>query len=105
MKGNKSEMEKRKEAQELILKGLNKYFGDEGQPITAPLIKNKRISIKDLDKKLSPREVDNGTVAFLLLNNISAGSALSYGFDLYKVLRSYILNPELRNKINQAISD
>lgn len=52
-------------------------------------------------KKLSRDQIDQGVIAFVLECNLSGGSIMD--MDLYKLLRTYLWNPDARAEINAVV--
>jgi len=92
MKESKSVMQ-RKLAQDIIVKALETLHPDD------TIQYNKEMcGGSEYHKKLTPEQIDNGIVAFITLNSMSAGS--QGDFDLYRLLHKYILDRDVRKEIN-----
>ena len=52
-------------------------------------------------KKLSRDQIDQGVIALVFECNLSGGSIMD--IDLYKLLRTYLWNPEARSEINAVV--
>ena len=93
--------EKRRKAGDLIIKAIN-----TAQECTHEVPKS-HIGASNYHKKLTANQIDTGVEAFLLLNNMSAGSGGSDGGDvsLYNLLKAYLLDLDKRDKINKIISE
>lgn len=91
---------KRRKAGELIVKAIN-----TAQECTHEVPKNN-IGAYNYHKKLTANQINEGIAAFMLMNNMMAGSAgAGEGgqVDLYALLNSYLLNLDKRDRINEII--
>jgi hypothetical protein len=92
----------RERAHTLILKGLQTY-NDAISAESVPFL-NNRIPVAKYHEQLTPQLIDDGVLAFILLTNMQAGSDVNKGFDLYNIMKAYILEPEKRKEINEISS-
>ena len=77
---------------------MDEYYG---KPIDYGFTTNRVINGYNCHQKLTSQGITAGVVAFALLNNMSGGSVGS--IDLYTLLRAYLLYPDKRRRINQAL--
>ena len=52
--------------------------------------------------KLSRHQIDQGVIALVLECNLSGGS-VSGGVDLYKLVRTYLWDPQARSEMNAVV--
>lgn len=90
--------QKEKKARDLLYEALKEFHNCE---LDFPVFTKERISHEKYHEKLTRQGIDEGIVALVLINNMSAASAT--GFDLYRLLHEYILNIEVRMKINKIL--
>ncbi|MCR4320285.1 MAG: hypothetical protein NUV74_08150 [Candidatus Brocadiaceae bacterium] len=90
--------QKEKKARDLIYEALKEFHNYEP---SFPVFTKERISHEKYHKELTKQGLDEGIVAFALINNMSGVSAP--GIDLYRLLHEYILNIEIREKINKLL--
>ncbi len=88
--------QQREGAREMIVKALETL--SPGDPV---LYNKEACGGSEYHLRLTRQQIDSGVVAFITLNTMSAGS--QGDFDLYRLLHKYILEPNIREKINAII--
>ncbi|HEY6872283.1 MAG TPA: hypothetical protein VI298_06085 [Geobacteraceae bacterium] len=90
----------RERAHALILKAL-KVHSTAFAPESLPYFQS-RIPIKECHKRLSRSQVSDAVEALGIALNIP-GSDMNEGFDLYRLVQTYVLEPEKRQEINAIV--
>ena len=91
--------QKEKDARDLIYKALQEY-DESGSCI--PRFQDKKITVDKYSKDLTPKGIDAGVSALVLINNMSGGTVGDV--NLYRLLQRYLFNKDDRDKINSIIN-
>lgn len=86
-------------AQRMIREALDSYRSLAREKPIEP--RPRPIASSDYHKKLKPADVNDGVLAFVLLNGMGGGSLGDV--DLYTLLKAYLLDPEKRAALNTLV--
>lgn len=92
------ERQTEKKAVDLIYKALQEFHNCDP---SIPEFTEKRIPYEKYHEELTRKGIDKGVLCLVLLNNMAGGSVGDV--DLYSLLHQYLLDKNIRTKINDIL--